>query len=129
MEYTKICINKPCMYVVYIFNACSTVTRWLVLCRGTGSHSTRPASNDVARTRNDFDLAPLCRAFRIFAPGDMDTHGTPGAEDRRKVPCLTCKAHEPLFFDLSHSESRIYSRPNDKPQQTSSKWRLDPGVY
>ncbi len=117
------------MYVLCIYNACSTITRWLVLCRGTGSHSTRPASNDVARTRHDFNPAPLCRAFRIFAPGDMDTHSTPGAEDSRKVPCLTCEAHEPLFFDLSHSESRIYSRPNDKPQQTSSKWRLDPGVY
>ncbi len=94
-------------------------TRWLMLWRRTGSHSTRSTCNHIARTSNNFYFAPLLSTLWILALVNVDAQGASGTVNSREVPCLTRKTYEPIFFDLHHSRTSLRRGPNDKDNDTN----------
>ncbi len=92
-------------------------TRWLVLRRRAGSHSTSSTCNHIAWTSHNFYFAPLLCTLGILGLVHVDAQGASGTENSRKVPSLTGKAYEPIFLNLSHS--RLRRGPNDKDNQNN----------
>ncbi len=95
-------------------------TRWLVLRRRAGSHSTNSTSNHIAWTCHNFDFAPLQRTLWILALGHVDAQGASGTVNCREVPGLTRKTYKPIFFDLRHSRASLRRVPSDKNNYTNS---------
>ena len=92
-------------------------TRWLMLRRRAGSHSTSSTCNHIAWTSHNFYFAPLLRTLGILGLVHVDAQAASRTENRRKVPCLTGKSYEPIFLNLRHS--RLRRGLNDKDNQSN----------
>ena len=114
------------VYTLYIMRI--NYTRWLVLWRRAGSHSTGSTCNHIAWTSHNFYFAPLLHTLGVLALVDVDAQGAPWTVNRRKVPCLTGKTYELIFLSLRHS--RLRRGPNDKDNQSNcyKEWRLEQGI-
>ncbi len=103
-------------------------TRWLMLRRRAGSHSTITTCYDIAWTSQNFYFAPLLRTLGILGLVHVHAQGASGTENRRKIPCLTGKTYKPIFLIIRHS--RLRRGPNDKDNQSNcyKEWRLEQGI-
>ena len=103
-------------------------TRWLMLRRRAGSHSTSSTCYDIAWTSHNFYFAPLLRTLGILGLVHVHAQGASGTENRRKIPCLTDMTYKPIFLILRHS--RLQRDPNGKDNQSNcyKEWRLEQGI-
>ena len=112
-------------YIPGLYQCKFFVTRWLVLRRRTGPHSSRASCDDISRPcdYSDFFTARAPTA-RILAPGHVSVKGALRTENSIYIPFLTSTAYKTILYDGRCINHAVCDNGTDKTVQANVKeWK------